>query len=374
MEIGLIVPGFSADEDDWCIPALLDLVRTLSSRHGVRVFTLRYPPFRGHRTVYEARVQAFGGGTASGIRRLPLLSAALSAILAEGRRTRFDVVHGIWADEPGFLATTAGRLLRRPAVVSVAGGELVGLRDIGYGGQLSRVNRWMTRRALHRAARVTVGSRLLARAVADRGTAGVTLVPFGVDITRFAPCRNGPAARSEGPFRLLHVASLSPVKDQATLLRAVGRVVAEHPETVLQIAGDGPLRPSLEALARSLGIAEQTEFLGAVPHDRLPDLMSSAHLCVLSSRHESQNLAVLEAAACGTPFVGTAVGVVPELAPPPLAVPVGDAGALASAILLMMADDERRGRLAEAQQRTVRHRFALERTVETLTSVYRAVM
>jgi len=65
--IAIITPGFSASEQDWCIPALLDLVRKLSESCQVHVFTLRYPHFTGHYSIYGANVTAFGGAERSGI-------------------------------------------------------------------------------------------------------------------------------------------------------------------------------------------------------------------------------------------------------------------------------------------------------------------
>lgn len=368
MKICLIVPGFSADERDWCIPALLDLVRELSRAHCVHVFALRYPHRRGQYTVYGARVHACGGGLAAGFGRLPFLAAALSRIVAEARRGAFDVIHGIWADEPGFLAVCAGRLLQTPAVVSVAGGELIGLADIAYGGQLSRINRWLTRQALRTARQVTAGSHLLAATAATYRPARLAVLPLGVDTRRFSPSPR-PGAEQERGRRLVHVASLSPVKDQATLIHAFAQVNTAQPGLVLDLAGDGPLRHSLQALARDLGVGPAVHFRGAVAHDQLPALYRSADLCLLSSRHESQNLAVLEAAACGTPAIGTAVGVLPALASG-YTVPVGDAGALAAAILRLLGDEAERRRLGEAQCRLVQERFALARTLPQLTALY----
>src|SRR5690606_38200105 len=134
--------------------------------------------------------------------------------------------------------------------------------------------------------------------------------------------------------------------------------------------GDGPLRQSLQALAATLGVEAQVHFHGAVDHQRLPDLYRNAELCLLSSRHESQNLAVLEAAACGTPVVGTAVGVIPELVPPDCVVAAGDAGALAAASLRLLGDDERREGLGQMQCEVVRQRFSLDNNVEKLTVLY----
>jgi glycosyltransferase involved in cell wall biosynthesis len=308
---------------------------------------------------------------ASGFARLPLLAAALSRIISEGRQEQFDVLHGIWADEPGFLAVTAGRLLNTSTVVSVAGGELVGFTDINYGGQLSPINRWMTRRALYAAHQITVGSRLLAHRAAVHNAARLTVLPLGVDTSRFAPSqRIRQPDRNHRMYRLLHVASLVPVKDQMTLLRAFAQVVAQQPNVMLAIAGDGPLRQSLQTLSENLNLGAHVHFYGAVAHARMPELYQAADLCLLSSRHESQNLAILEAAACGTPAVGTAVGVLPELAPRDCTTPVGDASALATVILRLLRDDEQRRFLSETQYNMVQRCFALDRMVEKLIALY----
>lgn len=186
MRIALLTPGFSADESDWCIPALLDLVRVLTRERDVHVFTLRYPYRRAVYPVYGATVHALGGATAGGLRRLPLLARALAAIARQHRRAPFDVLHGLWADEPGFLAVLAGRLLGAPTVVSLLGGELVGFADIDYGGQLSRVNRWLTGQALRRAQRVTVGSATLHALAAGLVNADrLATLPLGVDTALF---------------------------------------------------------------------------------------------------------------------------------------------------------------------------------------------
>lgn len=123
MKIGLITPGFSADETDWCIPVLLDLVRELANEHEVTVFALRYPHRIGRYRVYNATVQALGGGSAAGLGRFPILARALAALVREGRRQKFDVLNGFWADEAGALAVAAGRLLHVPSIVTVMGGR-----------------------------------------------------------------------------------------------------------------------------------------------------------------------------------------------------------------------------------------------------------
>jgi glycosyltransferase involved in cell wall biosynthesis len=377
MRIGFITPGFSASEEDWCIPALLDLVRELARDNEVHVFTLRYPHRRGSYTVYGATVHAFGGALASGSSRVPLLGRALAGISGQARRRPFDVLHGLWADEPGFLAVAAGRLLGTPAVVSLLGGELVAMPDIGYGGQLSRINRWLIRLALHGAACVTAGSAYLRQLAQPHVSASrLRTAPLGIDTALFHPGSGsvGPASPIEAEIRLLHVASLSPVKDQATLLRAVAHLQAQGRSLVLEVVGAGALEPALRALAGQLGVAAAVRFRGAVPHDQLPLIYRRGCLFVLSSRHEAQCMAALEAAACGLPVIGTQVGIVPELAPQAAAVvPPGDPYALASAIADVLSDSARRRVMGEAACARIAGGYELAQCVERLRQLYAEV-
>jgi glycosyltransferase involved in cell wall biosynthesis len=376
MRIAIVTPGFSADEKDWCLPALLNLVRRLAREHEVHVFALRYPHRRDRYPISGATVHAFGGATVRGAARVRLLLGALRALVAEHRQQPFDVFHAFWADEPGFLAVAAGAWCRRPSLVSVMGGELVALPGLDYGGQLSRANRWLTTAALRRATLVTSGS-----SYQDRITRSfvsqekLTVLPLGIDLEMFSPGRSAstPIVDLNGEPALLSVGSLVPVKDHATLLAAVSKIREQHPKAHLHLVGDGPLRPNLEARARSMAIADHVTFHGEVRHERLPDYYRAADLLVLTSRHESQGLAPLEAAACGCPVVGTAVGVIPDLSEPGTVHQPGDATSIAHEVEMLCRDREAREKRAANGLRLIREQFALDRAASRLVDLYRAL-
>ncbi|MGD8753814.1 MAG: glycosyltransferase family 4 protein [Anaerolineales bacterium] len=371
MRIALITPGFSADERDWCIPVLLNLVRELAREHEVHVFTLRYPHCRGTYQVHRVAVHAFSGAAAAGLDRLPLMARALASVVRQHRRGPFDVLHGLWADEPGFLAVLGGRLLGPPSAVSLLGGELVSMPEIGYGGQLSRVNRWLVRTALRRTDVVTAGSTYLSRLAHPHvAPERLELLSLGVDAGMFYPGVADPDPLAEGEIKLLHVGSLTAVKDQNMLLRAFSLIAPQFPDAYLHIVGGGNLRSDLENLAVSLGIGEQVVFHGAVSHERLPDYYRAADLCLFSSRYESQGMVVLEAAACECALVGTAVGLLPELVPGVLAVPVGDVEALAEGALRLLQDKAKRAEVGRAARERVEAQYTLAHTVDALLALY----
>lgn len=373
LHIGLVTPGFSAGDDDWCIPALLTLVRRLTVQHDVTIYTLRYPHAVRSYHVSGAHVRSFGGATAGGWRRLPLLWRAISAIVVDARRKPFSLLHGLWADEAGFVAGVAARRCGVPSLVSLMGGELVRLPEINYGVQLSRSGRMLTRTALRLADLVTAGSRqLLGQATSDVARERLRQAPLGVDLSLFQSGATAP----DSAIRITHAASLSAVKDQKTLLGAFARAVRTLPtsELSLHIAGHGPLLGALETQTSRLDISHLVHFDGALSHERMPEFYRAGDLFVLSSLHESQSVALLEAAACGLPVVGTRVGLLPELLPDSLLAQAGDEEGLARAILSLLQNEQVRRDEAQRLQALVRNQYALEVTVPRLLEIYEELL
>src|SRR6266851_495972 len=214
MRVGLVVPGFSADADDWCIPALRHLARALARTDDVRVVAVRYPYQPARYSVDGASVIAVGGAEARGGAALDLWGKTLGLLIREHHRQKFDVLHAFWATESGFLTAVAGRLLRIPTLVSLAGGELVALPAIGYGDQRVQWERVKIRASLRLASAVSAGSHYLF-GLAQRHVpkSRLRLAPLGVDVELFRPAAQAPASLP----RLVHIATLTPVKDQATL-------------------------------------------------------------------------------------------------------------------------------------------------------------
>src|SRR5262249_48021794 len=144
---------------------------------------------------------------------------AVLAILREHRIAPFDVVHSIWSGSCGLAAVTAARLLGVPSLVHIAGGKLVALPDIGFGGRLNWKGKLRESVVLRAATCLTAAS---APIIADIAAMGLSAhrVPLGVDLSEWPP--RPPVRRdTSAPARLIHVASLNRVKDQSTLLRAM---------------------------------------------------------------------------------------------------------------------------------------------------------
>jgi glycosyltransferase involved in cell wall biosynthesis len=267
----------------------------------------------------------------------------VNRLAAKGGRP--DVVHGLWANLPGLAASIAARRHRCPSVVSVCGGEFAALADIGYGGGLSRGTLLMARASTHMASAVTVATGWMRQHVTERGGRVDDVIPLGADTSIFTST-DTPTI----PNRLVHVGNINRVKDQPMLLRAFRLVLDSNAEATLDIAGLDTLGGRMQRLASSLGIDENVRFRGYLEPDELASMVHGAALHVLTSRHDAGPVAVLEAAACGVPTVGTTVGHVADFAamtdPAAVAVSGHRPELLAESIVTLMSDEPRRIALA----------------------------
>ena len=348
MRIALVVPGgMGADGVREVIPALLSLIGRLTVRHEVLVLATEQRASPGAYVLRGARVLALGRYGRGPLGRVRLGRRAM----AELRDFRPDLVHAMWLGSGSTIAALAAWRLGLPLVASLGGGELVALPRIGYGGARSRLLRWHARLALRRAAAVTAGSRTALQLVAGRRLDGRWL-PLGVERVEEADLRV-PARGAGDPLRLLVVASVNRVKGPEVVLGALARVHrAFEGRAHLEWIGEDTLRGSSADLASALGLAAVAVFRGLRPHDQVLSAWARADIAVQGSHHESQGVAMLEAAMAGVPLVGTAVGLVAELAalepPAAIAVPVADARALADAIVDLAGDEERRRHMGGA--------------------------
>ena len=100
----------------------------------------------------------------------------------------------------------------------------------------------------------------------------------------------------------------------ATLISAMDEVRRRVPEALLLIAGQGPVRTTLEAQVADLQLADHVRFLGFVPDTDLPTVYRAADLVIMPSLQlEGFGLTAVEALAAGTPALVTPVGGLPEV-------------------------------------------------------------
>jgi glycosyltransferase involved in cell wall biosynthesis len=345
MKLALVVPGGVDRTGEFqVIPVLLALIERLARVHEVHVFALRQEATPGQWELAGATIHNIGDGW-------PRLRAT-KAIHAEHQKAPFDLVHAIFSGSCSFVAVAAAKLLRLPSVVHIAGGELVALHEIGYGGRQQWKGRLREALVLRAADAITAASAPIIDSLRDLGL-HAERVPLGVDLKQWPPI--SPRGRDNAQARLIHVASLNRVKDQPTLLRALAALMKAGVAFQMDMVGVDTLQGETVRLTQQLGLESHVRFLGFKTQRELRPIMASADLLVMSSLHEAGPLVLLEAAVLGVPTVGTAVGHIAEWSPQAAcAVPVGDWQGLARAVQHMLSHEELRLHLAsEAQRRAI---------------------
>jgi len=259
-------------------------------RHGLQVEHPRYPVL-----------------PKIGMNVAPLLLAqaakpAIARILDEGYD--FDLIDAHYFYPDGVAAAMLARYFNKPLVITARGSDITLLPQYA-----------LPRRMIKWAANRADGVITVCHALRDE------VVALGVPEERVTSLRNGvdlqlfrPVERSANPlFTLLTVGHLVPVKAQELTIATLPLL----PDVRLVVAGDGPNRGMLEALARELGVDARVHFLGAVPQAQLRGHYGSADALVLSSSREGWANVLLESMACGTPVVASRVYGTPEVVAAP---------------------------------------------------------
>lgn len=323
------------------------------------------------------------------VRRLPVRSDAMSVatpvlapLLALGR---FDaVIHGHWYTAATGLWLRRLGLARR-VFVGAHGRELL-LEDAADVPIVGHAFRCLRRSVLRAVDGLFPVSRHTAGVLRELGVRPdrVHVVANGADPDRLRPVdgRSFRARHGLGDDPVLFtLARLVPRKGIDTVLDALPAIARAVPSVRYVVAGEGPDRGRLEAIAVDRGLAGRVHFVGRVREDELAPAHSAADVFVMPARSEPPDvegfgLVFLEAGACGTPVVGARAGGVPDAivhGETGLLVPPDDAPALAGACIGLLRDPDVRARMGERARARVVNACTWDHAAARMLSVMEAI-
>lgn len=358
-------------------PRLLQLLATGGNGGAQESYTGLL--LRLDRAKYDVRALSLSAGSAvQRIRRLGLQvdvidevddEAAVRELAAWLRREEIDLVHAhmfraevvgvraaLAAGTPVIMATVHSSRVRSPEDVAA----------------LAALTPAMDRL-------VVPSASILAKVRAEgRGGAAYSVVPNGVDLSRFAAPAPRCALRREsgipGSAVLVGVvARLEPEKGHTHLVAAWPDVVAAAPDTYLAIVGEGSECAALRAQAAALPAPARDRIIFTGRREDVAALTADLDVAVLPSLREAQGISILEAMARRIPVVASAVGGIPEVVADGVSgflVPPADPVALAAAISRLASSPALRSRMGESGYRIVAERFSMEAHVRQIEAVY----
>ncbi|SPF06067.1 glycosyltransferase family 4 protein [Streptomyces sp. MA5143a] len=295
------------------------------------------------------------------------------------RRGEFDVVHdnqtlgyGLLGEVGAPLVTTIHHPITVDRQLELDAAE-------GWQRRMS-VRRWyaftrMQKRVARRLPSVLTVSGTSRQEIVDHlGVRGdrIHVVHIGADTDLFSP--DPSVARIPG--RIVTTSSADvPLKGLVFLVEALAKVRTEHPAAHLVVVGKRPTEGPVAQAVERYGLDGAVDFVKGISDAELVDLVRSAEVACVPSLYEGFSLPAAEAMATGTPLVATTGGAIPEVAGPDgetcLAVPTGDAGALAAALNRLLGDPDLRARLGHAGRERVLRRFTWAKAAEGTVAHYR---
>jgi glycosyltransferase involved in cell wall biosynthesis len=206
-----------------------------------------------------------------------------------------------------------------------------------------------------------------------------SVIPCGVDTSRFRPDAPGTTPARTQRHRLIAVGRLVPRKGFETLVQALAKV----PDAELLVLGGPPgadlagdaEAQRLRAVASRCGVADRVRLVGAVPPDAVPGFLASSDIAVTGAWYEPFGIVPVEAMSCGVPVVATDVGghrdtVIPgrtgEL------VPARRPDRVAKALRRLLEEPRRRQEYGAAGRRRALELYDWDTVVERTDLVYRA--
>lgn len=314
------------------------------------------------------------------LRPLSVYLALFLYPLIRARRQRPDVLYVRTLHSP--LPALLGKLLSVPLVVEVNGDSYAELKVAAASPLKLALIKWIDGINFARADRVIPLTRGLQRMLGERY--GIPLdrtavIASGSNVDLFKPEETAACRERLGLARtgscVGFLGSFYRYQGIETLIEAAPRILERFPGTRFLVVGDGAMRAPWQRSVVERGLERAFLFPGRVPYTEAPHYINATDVCVapfLSSRGETSPLKLFDYLACGKPVVMSDIPSVRELIGEDrgvVAIPPESPGALADAVIGLLADEGRRRRLGENGRRFVVAEHSWERIAQQVAAL-----
>jgi len=304
--------------------------------------------------------------------RLPVLSLAGNTIFAAFSLLKavsdFDLIHCHTGRTHSIAAATAFRH-HKPIIVT---------RRVDFPPRSSAFNHFKYRVT----SRIVCISQFIARQLQDWGVTSQKIKVIRSAVLPPTQKSAEPVSKLRGQLEVStdqrivgNIAALVGHKDHATFLRAAREIVSKRNDVTFVVIGEGELRGDLLKLRRELGLENKVHFVGYLPSAE--KFLPAFDVFVLSSCMEGLGSVILDAFAAGVPVAATAAGGIPELirdGETGLLAPVGNASALAAAIIRLLDNPVEAGQFVQRAKSFVADEFSVDQMAKGYLQVYNEVL
>lgn len=208
----------------------------------------------------------------------------------------------------------------------------------------------------------------------------IEVIPNGVDVEKFQPKQASGNEDKSTIFFLSVLDEFHKYKGLEYLLKALKIVKNKIPDVKLIVGGKGVLLDHYQEMAASLGLKDNVEFAGFIPHEEIADYYSQTSVFVLpsiSSLQEGFGIVALEALACQTPVVTTdIVGVAQDLKQIQGGIVTSprDTQKLADAITQILSDVEMQKEMGQRGRKLVEEKYTWKDVANSMEKVYKEIL
>ena len=316
-------------------PVLTQLLMSISKEYHITVFSL---------TEASSKEAPFALINVSGSGFRKYLNLYREVKKVHGVRP-VDLFHGFFGWPAGFLSVVFGRLLSRPSLITLMGGESARLPEINFGmldkPHLKRFIFWSIRKAS-----VSVAlSQYQKDSLISHGLQlpeNMKVIPFGIPFTNPAE-----SVAKSGSYQLIAVANINLIKNHPMMVRALG-LLRQRLDVSLKIVGGDFLNGQVQRFTAQEGLTDYVSFTGQVSNAEAKQMIAAADAMVIASYSESFSVAFVEAMAVRVPVCSTPVGLMQELANTHcLTCPIDDHEQMATQLYELLTNDALRTKLVQ---------------------------
>jgi glycosyltransferase involved in cell wall biosynthesis len=260
--------------------------RYVEEQNGIKVY--RFPFFARNKLLIEYKKIPF-------LRMVLYYITGFFVTIYALFKNRCDVIHTHWAIPTGLIGVWVGILLRKPLAVTIHGSDLrMALERSKF---VRRLFIYVCKKADH----LNCVSEVQKKELEQLGVPSekISTIPMGIDAAFLDTGKNRAVESRNRSITILSNRNLLPIYNVSLLIRAIPIVLKEEPETKFLIAGDGSEKEVLESKVKNLNMNSSVKFLGRVPHEEMPNLLSQADIYVSTSLHDGTSVSLLEAMGAG---------------------------------------------------------------------------